>query len=57
MVAHDGGMVDVSAKNVTLRMAKASSSIILGDEAFTTLKVERVDVPDRPLPPPPINSR
>ena len=38
MVAHDGGMVDVSAKNVTLRMAKASSSIILGDEAFTTLK-------------------
>lgn len=34
----DGGMVDVSAKNVTLRTAKASSSITLGERAFQTLK-------------------
>jgi len=31
-------MVDVSVKNITLRTAKASSSIILGGEAFKTLK-------------------
>lgn len=31
-------MVDVSAKNVTLRTAKASSSIVLGQEAFQTLR-------------------
>ncbi|OHB79141.1 MAG: molybdenum cofactor biosynthesis protein C [Planctomycetes bacterium RBG_16_55_9] len=37
MAARDG-MVDVSAKNVTLRTAKASSSIVLGDEAFATLR-------------------
>jgi cyclic pyranopterin phosphate synthase len=37
-VASDGGMVDVSAKNVTLRTAKASSSIGLGEEAFQTLR-------------------
>jgi cyclic pyranopterin phosphate synthase len=36
-VANDGGMVDVSAKNVTLRTAKASGSIFLG-EAFQTLR-------------------
>jgi len=35
--ARNGGMVDVSAKNITLRTAKASSSIVLGDEAFQTL--------------------
>ena len=33
----DGGMVDVSVKNITLRTAKASSSIVLGEEAFQTL--------------------
>jgi len=37
-VAHDGGMVDVSVKGITLRTAKAGSTIILGDEAFKTLK-------------------
>ena len=37
-MAKNGGMVDVSVKNITLRTAKASSSIILGDEAFQTLK-------------------
>lgn len=37
-MANDGGMADVSAKNVTLRTAKAGSSIALGDKAFQTLK-------------------
>jgi cyclic pyranopterin phosphate synthase len=37
-VTDEGGMVDVSVKNITLRTAKASSSIVLGDEAFQTLK-------------------
>jgi cyclic pyranopterin phosphate synthase len=37
-VANEGGMVDVSVKNITLRTAKASSSIVLGDEAFQVLK-------------------
>ena len=37
-MTNDGGMVDVSIKNITLRTAKASSSIILGDKAFQTLK-------------------
>jgi cyclic pyranopterin phosphate synthase len=37
-VTNEGGMVDVSVKNITLRTAKASSSIILGDEAFQILK-------------------
>jgi len=37
-MANDGGMVDVTIKNITLRTAKASSSIILGDEAFQTIK-------------------
>ncbi len=37
-MGYDGGMVDVSAKKLTLRTAKASSSIILGSEAFRTLQ-------------------
>ena len=37
-LADDGGMVDVSAKNVTLRTAKANSSITLGERAFQTLQ-------------------
>jgi cyclic pyranopterin phosphate synthase len=36
-VAYDGSMADVSNKNVTLRTAKASSSIALGEKAFLTL--------------------
>ena len=36
-MANEGGMVDVSVKNITLRTAKASSSIVLGNEAFQTL--------------------
>jgi cyclic pyranopterin phosphate synthase len=37
-VTNDGGMVDVSVKNITLRTAKASSSIVLGEKAFQTLR-------------------
>ena len=37
-MTNNGGMVDVSVKNITLRTAKASSSIVLGDEAFKILK-------------------
>lgn len=37
-VAYDGGMMDVSAKKVTLRTAKAGSSIALGEVAFETLR-------------------
>ena len=37
-MANDGGMVDVSVKDITLRTAKASSTIILGDEAFKSLR-------------------
>ena len=38
MMTSNGGMVDVSVKSVTLRMAKASSSITLGEKAFETLR-------------------
>lgn len=37
-MGHDGGMVDVSAKKLTQRTAKAVSSIVLGREAFQTLQ-------------------
>ena len=37
-MANNDGMVDVSKKNITLRTAKASGSIVLGEEAFQTLK-------------------
>jgi len=37
-VTNESGMVDVSVKNITLRTAKASSSIVLGAKAFQTLK-------------------
>ncbi len=37
-MADNGGMVDVSIKNTTLRTAKASGSIVLGEEAFQTLR-------------------
>jgi cyclic pyranopterin phosphate synthase len=37
-MANDGGMVDVSVKNITLRTAKAGSTIVLGNKAFKTLK-------------------
>ena len=33
-----GGMVDVSGKDVTVRIAKASGTILLGDEAFGVVK-------------------
>ena len=36
-MANNGGMVDVSIKNTTLRTAKASGSIVLGEKAFETL--------------------
>ncbi len=38
MAANSDGMVDVSAKNVTVRTAKASGTIILGDKAFAVVK-------------------
>ena len=34
----NSGMVDVSNKDITLRIAKASGIIILGEEAFITVK-------------------
>ena len=34
----NGGMVDVSDKDVTLRTAKASGTIIIGEEAFQTIR-------------------
>jgi cyclic pyranopterin phosphate synthase len=37
-VANDGGMIDVSGKDVTVRTAKASGCIVLGREAFGVLK-------------------
>jgi len=37
-VTDNGGMVDVSVKDITLRTARASGSIVLGEEAFQTLK-------------------
>ena len=37
-MTNESGMVDVSVKNITLRTAKASSSIVLGAKAFQTLK-------------------
>ena len=37
-MADDNGMVDVSIKDVTLRTARASGTIILGEEAFQTVR-------------------
>jgi cyclic pyranopterin phosphate synthase len=37
-VADDGGMIDVSGKDVTVRTAKASGCIVLGAEAFEVVK-------------------
>ena len=37
-MANDGGMIDVSGKDVTVRTAKASGCIVLGEEAFGILK-------------------
>ena len=37
-MANDGGMVDVSGKDVTVRTAKASGCIVLGEEAFDIFK-------------------
>jgi len=38
MAASSDGMVDVSAKNITVRTAKASGTIILGDRAFEVVE-------------------
>ena len=38
MVADNSGMVDVSNKDITLRTAKASGTIIVGEEAFQTVR-------------------
>ena len=38
MAANSGGMVDVSVKNITVRTAKASGTIILGDKAFEVVE-------------------
>jgi cyclic pyranopterin phosphate synthase len=37
-VTDNGGMIDVSDKGVTLRIAKASGTIIVGKEAFQTVR-------------------
>jgi cyclic pyranopterin phosphate synthase len=37
-VANDGGMIDISGKDVTVRTAKASGCIVLGEQAFDVLK-------------------
>ena len=37
-MANDSGMIDVSGKDVTVRTAKASGSVILGGEAFDVLR-------------------
>jgi len=37
-VANSGGMVDVSGKDITVRTAKASGCIALGEQAFDVLK-------------------
>ncbi len=38
MVANRDGMVDVSMKNITVRTARASGTVILGDKAFDVVK-------------------
>lgn len=38
MAASSDGMVDVSAKNITVRTAKASGTIVLGDRAFEVVE-------------------
>ena len=38
MAANRDGMVDVSTKNVTVRTAKASGTIVLGDKAFEVIE-------------------
>ena len=38
MAANGNGMVDVSGKNITVRTAKASGTIILGDKAFEVVE-------------------
>ena len=37
-MANDGGMVDVSGKDITVRTAKADGCILLGDESFEVVK-------------------
>lgn len=37
-MANSGGMIDVSSKDITVRTAKASGCIVLGQEAFDALK-------------------
>lgn len=37
-MADSKGMVDVSVKDITLRTAKASGTIVLGEEAFQTVR-------------------
>ena len=37
-MANNGGMIDVSNKDITIRTAKASGSILIGEEAFQTVR-------------------
>jgi len=37
-MAKDGGMIDVSGKDITVRTAKASGCVILGGKAFDVLR-------------------
>lgn len=37
-MANNGGMIDISDKDITVRTAKASGCIVLGEEAFDVVK-------------------
>ena len=37
-MVNNGGMIDVSDKDITMRTAKASGSVLLGEEAFQTVR-------------------
>lgn len=37
-MAEDDGMIDVSSKDVTVRTARASGCVVLGDEAFEAVR-------------------
>ena len=40
-MAKTNGMVDVSGKDVTVRIARASGIILLGEDAFGVVKEEK----------------
>ena len=40
-MANDGGMMDISGKDVTVRIAKAQGTVVLGAEAFGAIEAGR----------------